>query len=306
MKELIADVSLWNDVNYLPMQAGGFKGVIIRAGGSLSTDPKLRIHTEMVKDVGLPYAYYYWIDPLCSGLEQAQHAKSLMDDTCSFMAGDVEQWWADWTAYRRFVAKKIPAKQVGFLPSAQVAGETKAFFDKLDQEQVESVVYTRYTFAQSYLYSIKGWFNTRKLWIAQYPRIWPKKTVRYEDIASYFPTFDAPYTPLGYDGASIWQWTGDCLSFPGSGGPLDVNWCLGDSFGLFKTYTPAKKSFDVYTLNPGVGALNVRKGPTATSDKLYPILLPKRHIYVVPSDEPWLKLRFRDGYFNKSYTTRVC
>jgi GH25 family lysozyme M1 (1,4-beta-N-acetylmuramidase) len=109
MKELIVDVSHWNDpVDYQALKAAGFVGLIAKSGGSLYPDDMLAVHAAGARAAGLLLGLYYWVDPLLDECAQGKHLiQQAIDYKADFLAADNEQWWASWALWRRAMQRKI-------------------------------------------------------------------------------------------------------------------------------------------------------------------------------------------------------
>ena len=122
MKDLILDVSKWNGaIDFAQMKAEGVQAIIVKAGGSGREDRLLRRHAAGTRSAGLYLGLYYWIDPLCDGATQARHFLRLVNELQpDFVAGDNEQWWADWDKWRLWRMGKLDAQNVPVLPPKQI------------------------------------------------------------------------------------------------------------------------------------------------------------------------------------------
>lgn len=308
MQEIILDVSTWNKkMDYALLKDSGVQGIIIKAGGSGGTDPMLRVHHANARAAGMAVGFYYWVDPLRDGRTQAHHLLDLADELGpDFLAGDVEQWWADWELWRRFTLHKIPLEDVPRLSAQQINRVAKDFFTMIKPSQRTILFYSSTSFVAERSPLLKEWAFDYPLWIAQYPRTGGSlaaATLSWDELKEKFLPSGGPRIPAGWPRPLFWQWSGDRFTLPGHQGEVDLNWFLGEDFFQWAGGLPKIQPlpFDVRHLKAGVGGLNVRAQPNPMSEILR-VIVPGEEIHVEKGQTGiWRKLFGEAGFIHSGF-----
>jgi GH25 family lysozyme M1 (1,4-beta-N-acetylmuramidase) len=315
MNPLIADASRYNyPIYYKGLKQAGFEALIAKSGAPFYEDPMLLTHAAGTHAAGMYLGIYYWVDGLHDGNTQARHCISQAEKVgADFIAGDIEQWWADWGKWLAALQGHLPWSEVPRLQSKQIDRVSHDFMNYLKANQERPLLnYTSTGFVSTYCREMNNWINEYSKWLAQYP-----KTGDPPDLKRHFVTFDVlkehylpttlPVIPKNWNAPDAWQWTGDRFTFPGIPGALDI------SFWMNKTQTLAQwvkrdpppvhdDPWIVMKLTKGTTGLNIRSGP-GIQYSILGVKVPTSQILKdpVPGLIEWTKLYGEPGYVKSFY-----
>jgi len=293
-------------MDYALLHAAGLRLVIVKASsGSTGLDPQLRFHVAEARAAGLRVALYHWIDPLNDGKAQAEWFSTLIDVVQpDFVAGDVEQWWADWDKWSQSCLRHLSEDRVPHLAARQIDRVCSDFFTTLGQlTHLPILSYTSTGFVRTWCPQLKDWMGNYPFWLAQY--IQPRKatTTTWQELPSYYPTA-SPKVPAGMPSPALWQWSGDVFSLPGHDGPVDMNFMLLPLIDLDgPSPAPIDLPYEKRKLKAGVGGLNVRAIANDLTSQVLRVILPGEIIRVErQASGVWLKLYGEPGWVHGGYT----
>ena len=318
MKELIADVSHYNNpVDYKGLKDAGFVSVIAKAGQGMRVDSMVKVHAAGTKAAGMYLGIYYWPDPLQDEVQQAEHAAELADLLhADYIAGDNEQWWADWAKWERAIMRKIPWSDVPKLSSKQINKASRGFLDHLAKIQSRRLLnYTSIGFINTYCRDMLTWINVYSTWLAQYHATGPNKDLKrqyvtFDQLKALYLPITEPYYPQTMDEPTAWQWTGDRFTAPGNLDAMDISfwWNRVQTIGEWvggPQPEPVVLPWQDKRLKSWVRGLNVREAPNSVpGTKILRILVPGLQIRIVPDhleNGVWAKLYGEPGYIHSGY-----
>lgn len=309
-KILAIDVSVYNkDINYPLLKSNGVTTVIIKtSSGTDKTDPHARVHLSTARAAGLHIGLYHWIDPLHDGAAQAIRYKGFIDEfQPEFIAGDLEQWWADWDLWWQYNNGKLGIDDVPRVSPEQINRVTRDFYEHLSMlTAIPQVLYSSIGYMKDRGRLLKPWLHEINFWIALW--VQPRKTVRctWDDLRRYYPP-SAPNLPSDLPDPVIWQWSGDRFLLPGIKGAIDLNFILKPEKILLPGDGLAQPiGFDTAYLKAGIRALNVRSQPNP-NDKtnILRIILPDQIIRLEKGQTGvWQKLFGEDAWIHTGYITK--
>ncbi|HTX79744.1 MAG TPA: GH25 family lysozyme [Longilinea sp.] len=304
--ELLIDVSCYQkNMDYVLLRASGLRLVIVKAGsGSTGLDPQLRFHVAEARAAGLRVALYHWIDPLHDGKAQAEWFNTLIAAVQpDFVAGDVEQWWADWDKWHQFRLRRLNEDGVPRLAAKQIDRVCRDFFTTLGQlTHLPALFYTSAGFVRTWCPQLLDWMGNYPLWLASYVQPRKATTTTWQDLPKYYPTA-TPKVLAGMPIPSIWQWSGDIFTLPGHDGPVDMNFMLQSLVDLDSAATPIELPYEKRKLKVGIGGLNVRTIAKDLTSQVLRVILPNEIIRVEKqAADVWLKLYGEPGWVHGGYT----
>lgn len=317
--EVAIDISKWQDpknMDYVALKAKGIPVTIVKFGGSELVDPKARIHSQKVHEVGQQLGSYYWVDPIHDGRQQAEHYRSLIQELGPvIVAGDIEQWWADWDLWYQFRMGKIPESAVPKLSLKRINTVSSVFMHDLKNMGYNPLFYTSNGHMIQWGKLMFDWINEFYIWLAQYSATGGS----YAKVDCSWEDFKAKYLPKGQpqlakglkqENLVIWQWTGDRFTLPYHDGRIDFNYIVNPKpIGVnvylpppAPTPIPPPATTRIYHLKSWVEALNVREQSNASS-KILRVIFPHQDIVVTIQDYPnlWVKLNDEPGWVNSYY-----
>lgn len=306
-KSLCIDVSHYNkDINYPLLKSNGVSTVVIKtSSGTQGADNYARIHITSARAAGLHIGLYHWIDPLNDGAGQAAHFyKFITEMQPEFIAGDLEQWWADWDLWRRYRTGDLPIEEVPYVSREQVNRAAHDFFNRLTTlTSLPQLCYSSLTYLNDRGRLVKAWLPEVNFWIAWW--IHPKKVTRctWDELRGFYPPSELNI-PTGIPAPVLWQWSGDRFLLPGIKGSIDLNFILqpkkmllpGD--GIVKPIT-----FVTAILKPNIRALNVRRQPDPNDrTNIIRVILPEEIIRLEKGQTgTWQKLFNEDAWIHTGY-----
>lgn len=312
--KLIVDLSKWDTrVNYQEFKDADLLAAIARAGGSGVDDRQARVHGAGVRMVGLALGLYYWVDPTRDGKQQATHFRRLISEIKpDFLALDVEQWWASWDLWYAWMFGKLEKHKVPVVSARQINRVTRDFYEACPAE-LKKLIYTRISFLVQYCKELIPFVAQHDCWLAQWPCTGgdlKKRTLTWDELKEkYLPT-TKPAKLVDMDEVTLWQWTGDRFTLPGTGRRTDVNlWTSERPFELWLNKdipSPSAPPYREARLAKNVYGLNVREAPwiTVTPPSILRVILPKDVVRIDPYVQrvgKWVKLWGEVGWCNDSY-----
>jgi hypothetical protein len=169
----VIDVSVWQNMTpaiVAELKNHNLAGVIIRCAQGTLRDNRLTSNVKVFRDAGIPYGVYQWVDPTQDPVQQAMTALALQKETgARFIAGDFEQYWADWGQWRNKSITYI-------LTDQQIYDHTHAYLDCLKSHGAKIVGYSANWF-------IKGWAPSLKKLMAEIPYYWNASYITWIDPA---------------------------------------------------------------------------------------------------------------------------
>ena len=224
-KTLGVDVSSWQpEVDWKVLYDGGVRFAIIKLSqGNYSFDRLTRAHVKGAREAGMVVGLYHWHDPLCGVKSQLEFIKNcIVGIEFDFFALDVEQYWADWSEWRKgYITKKLGAATIS-VSSHQLAKDLRNLLGK------KTVIYTRASFVKEYAPIMQVWLKEWDLWLAHYPYRAGRISVSWKGLKeSNLPKIKGPSIPLNCRDWKFWQFSGDKFVLPGVSTPLDLNFFHG-------------------------------------------------------------------------------
>jgi len=307
--ELCLDVSHYQqNLDYKLIASKGVKAIIVKASqGSQLIDSMVRVHAYGAREAGMAVGLYHWVDPIYDGNTQANVFKKLIDELQpQFVAGDVEQWWADWTKWGMWRRREIPYEDVPLLSSKQIERVTRDFFINLKgQINIPLLFYTSTGYIKNYK-NLITFAKDYPLWLAQYIDPRKRTNTTWEDLPGYYPSETNIGLAKNMNWPLIWQWSGDVFFLPGHDGALDLNflmkplaeWASGNP-------GPIDRPYQVRRLATDVSGLNVRETPGDLKSRIFRVIQPTETIYVeknLVEQDVWLKLYQEPGWIHGGYT----
>ena len=306
-RELLIDVSCYQkNMDYTLLRAAGLRLVIVKASsGSAGLDPQLRFHVAEARAAGLHVALYHWVDPLNDGKAQAEWFNTLIAAVQpDFVAGDVEQWWADWDKWRQSCLHRLSDEQVPKLAVKQIDRVCRDFFTSLGQlVDLPILFYTSTGFVRTWCPQLLDWMGNYPFWLASYVQPRKATATTWQDLPKYYPAA-SPKVPAGMPLPTLWQWSGDIFTLPGHDGPVDMNFMLQPLLDLDSApVTPSELPYEKRKLKTGVGGLNVRAIAQDLTSQVLRVILPNEIIRVEKqAADVWLKLYGEPGWVHGGYT----
>ena len=246
------DVSRYQNPEYMHYEVmaeqGQVKGVIAKCSqGMFGQDRRFVGHLEAGKAAGMWLGAYHWHDPMHDVNRQLSNMREVIRpvvEELSFLALDVEQYWADWLEWS---ARRV----VKIIPGAVISRSAYELVNLMLAEfALPVVVYTRRSFIVSWAPQMSTWIGSYPVWLAQYPYTKDQVMTTWEMFYErYTPRMDGPTLPHGASTWAFWQFSGDKFRLPGSGGLIDLNYFNGD-----------EKTFEVFC---ETGSLPVAEEPVA-------------------------------------------
>ncbi|NTV36975.1 MAG: hypothetical protein HGA53_08480, partial [Anaerolineaceae bacterium] len=150
------DVSRWQEkVDWKTLKDNGVEYVFIKATqGNYLRDVRLEAHLDGAHKAGLIAGVYHWVDPLIGGESQAQYfLNATRNLKYSFIAADLEQYWADWSQWGR-------SKITSVIPPNRIADCLKLFLDTVDtRKDAPVIIYSRANFINYYAAPALSWIG---------------------------------------------------------------------------------------------------------------------------------------------------
>jgi hypothetical protein len=226
-----------------------------------------------------------------------------------FVAGDLEQWWADWAKWRLYaVHKKIPMSEVPKLSASRINTVSKTWFEVVSKEFPKTLVYTSTGFISTWCMQALQWIGNYDLWLAQYPPRPPITKMTWATLKAQYLPKTRPSVLKGMRQPLIWQWTGDRLWPEGNNKPVDVNWWMQ---GTIQEYVgseappPVPKPYREAVLKDGIKGLNVRAFPwrTGVVPGIIRAIQPSETIRIdlEKQELPWVRLYGEPGWINSNF-----
>lgn len=305
--QLCIDVSHYNkDINYPLLKSSGVTTVIVKSSsGSHQTDFYAKIHVSSARAAGLHIGLYHWIDPLNDGSGQAANFLKRIDELQpEFVAGDLEQWWADWDLWSKYRTGDLPLEEVPYVSREQVNRSAHDFFNRLKSSiSLPILCYSSPQFINDRGRLVKNWLSEIQFWLALWKH--PKRIVRcsWPELSTYFPS-DPPEIPTGFPSPAIWQWSGDRFLLPGIKGAIDLNFIIQPETVLLPGNGIVRPAgFVTAMLKPGVRALNVRSQPDISNrNNIIRVILPNQVIHLEKGQTGiWQKLFGEEAWIHTGY-----
>lgn len=237
---------------------------------SRDIDPCYMEREVSLRNAGVDIGAYHWVDPIYSAMAQYDWIMARLEkysaNPSSFWL-DIEQYWADWSNYRKILSSK------------KISDVTKTLAEKLTANlDIPVGIYTRTSFIKGYSTEILKWVHKYPLWLANW--LWNagvEKMDSWEEFRKYkLPPDNAlPELPANLGVYTLWQFTGDRFRLPGIyarnrvQSPVDINLFNGSKTDylhwLQGNYLPKPPTAPVQGDNKQykcvVAAASVRSGP---------------------------------------------
>lgn len=218
------DVSHWQDeMDYQALVDGGVKVLVAKCSQGLFSDHAFKKHYAGALSVGLKFAAYHWDDPILPVAKAVKVIKETLagKPEISFIAIDVEQYWANWAEWARH-------RIVHVLPPRRISDHARAVAVGIANLDIPVWIYTRMTFIRDHAMPMWNWVQKYPLWLARYPIHPPKPfELSWDELKThkaYSYSIDRnPYENVPWLG---WQWSGDRFKLPGTDGAADLNWFI--------------------------------------------------------------------------------
>lgn len=222
--EIWTDVSHWWPGLDYALLSQWLDGFIIKAtSGSYSIDPMYREHYDYIGDLA-SRSPYHWNDPLSNDNQSVALLVGTVDnDEREFIMVDSEQWWADWSKWRAWIRREIPASQVPKLSPARISESAYNICNKLTQMRERVLLYTNMYFVLQYSPQMLDWIGDVDVCYAQYPYGSGYVNCSWDEfISDWLPAQNEPYWasqwPSNLRKFSAWQFTGNKFILPGFNG----------------------------------------------------------------------------------------
>jgi len=206
-------------------------------------------HLNGAHEAGIPaLGGFFWIDPLVSAQANCDKAlEAAQGLPVTYLCPDVEQWWANWEAWRLWRAGQGPIP-VHFDP-IKLATHTKQVMVYLKANDPRPIkLYTRRGFIMDYMPSLTSSpeFSTWDLYLASYTNIPNIIRTTWEQLRSmYLPGSTwSPVVPPNGKPCKMCQWSGDKIIVPGYKGVIDMDFFDGSDveFSTFFGLAPVAPS----------------------------------------------------------------
>jgi hypothetical protein len=308
--KLVIDISHWQnltDANYVELKAHGVSGVIAKLGQGRYEDNMAETHARMAAKHNLPFAGYFWHDPIDQIQPQLDNANRLINKyDPAFLAVDTEQWWLSWSEWYNYYVRRNGIRPRVMSPD-KIYEQAYGFTTQLHTAMSRVLPIGAYTgdwFIKSYCRRLPSLIKMVDFyWRAWYPDIDANdnRVIEWVELLKPRPFQVEPGAPH-YE---IWQFA--VADLPGALPRLDYNWCTegfyANTFAKQLAEEEAENEDDEVQ-SPSepvwqvlVDALNVRAHPNKRAPKagLY-----KRGALVegteVPTEEGrWIKVG-EEGY----------
>jgi len=224
-KVYIVDLAKYQTPGLIPWAEWVARGVrmgIAKASMGGGYDPVVDLHVADMKEGGADVGIYHWCDPLQNFEKQAHFfLDKIFLHSPDVIAFDVEQWWADWSLWIRYIRGEIPKSAVPVLSEQRIIDNYCAITEIVESEtdyhfEDRSIAYSADWFLDMYpgvTLAIKDY----KQWMAYYCYAQRKK-ITWDQLYQA-PPDDVSPGGRPYD---IWQFA-DCFILPGVDFVIDTN-----------------------------------------------------------------------------------
>jgi len=123
---LTVDVSYWDVPSHVPyhlFKQWGVELVIIKSSMGGGIDQRCLEHAKLARAAGLKVGLYHWVDPIQDWDRQSGFFFQQIDAVePEVLALDIEQWWANWYKWQKYIAGQLPNAEVPRTTSDKVIG----------------------------------------------------------------------------------------------------------------------------------------------------------------------------------------
>jgi len=261
-KPLIMDMSDYQTtVDFKKLKEEGLSLVIAKSSSgtydAINKSGREKTFADKVQkcyEANLPVLAYHWLDPIPYfkwGLhnlpskdkdEQVSNLVTCLNNKLIYgIMIDVEQWWADWTAYFQYLRGEITIDKVPVVPEAWVRETANTFInnvcDTFPEYSGRIIIYSAKWFTDRYP-TLRQTLDGYPSCCANYPvGHLPTGIINLKNIQElrdkYMPTdADKPLPFNNSDISKLWQFSGDKFILPyilgGNGKPSSLDWILYD------------------------------------------------------------------------------
>lgn len=313
MKALVLDVSSYNEWSPAKAIELDFTDVIIKSSMQLGRDPRVQQHVSEARAAGMRIGLYHWVDPIPSSMAKQVDifSRCIEEFQPTYIAGDVEQWWSNWTQYFEAINRRIPWDVVARMPPERIVSRTLSWFDQVSGSfpSRRLLMYSGDWFIRAYAPGLSAVYSKYPIFAAQYVAPKGRYTVaQFKDYVKVLSTRSPRLWPGAFTHA-LWQFSSSIiLDGLSKGRGIDMSISKLD-WADFESWT---EGGDLPDSNPDPDpvirqgtviakwSLNVRELPTTSS----PIIDGLRYGEIIEFiDVPgvWLKLANTAGWVHGDY-----
>ena len=171
----IVDIYSGNNVTYdelVQLWFGGFRGIQIKSSMGWGDDVNVQKVFDWAKRIGFLVGIYHWIDGTNGPDAQVVRFSKWIDILHpDWVAGDHEQWWADWDKYFQWALNKISFNEVPWLSAAVIDHVGFSFMKAIKTlyPKLYAQLYTSIWFS-SCDPNMKNWISVFSGWYADYTK----------------------------------------------------------------------------------------------------------------------------------------
>jgi GH25 family lysozyme M1 (1,4-beta-N-acetylmuramidase) len=227
------DVSRYDErIYWSDLKQSGVEFAIVKVSqGNYNRDPLAESHLRGAHAAGLITGIYHWCDPLCEDTSQVEYLlQCSLGLPYRMICLDVEQFWADWSAWPRITVKaggsRKKKKKPLYLSAERISQNAHRMAEQLRLAQPGKpvVIYTRSSFIHEHARPMLTWLGEYPLWLAQYPYLrGTPANINWSDLNMLLSGTFRPNMPTGIKAWHLWQWSGDRFNLPGISSHPDLN-----------------------------------------------------------------------------------
>lgn len=227
------DVSHWQDhIDWPKFYAGGVRFATVKCSqGDYLLDNMRADHLKGAHDTGMATGAYPWIDPLMTPDANGNKAlEAIKNLPVSYITPDMEQWWADWVAYGKWNKDPQHNPVPPSFNKTKLSNHSKLMIQWFEKNfSGPTITYSRTSFIKVYMPEFAPFLANRKMYVAQYPRVFPKGTkTTWENLPNYMPPPAwKPVLPDPTTDGRMIQWSGDTFIVPGYNRVIDMDYFDG-------------------------------------------------------------------------------